>query len=71
MKEKILAVTAEERVTTIKLNRSTRMKLADFGKKSETFDQVVMRLLNEVETCRNTAKIGDQSPLCEAEALTA
>jgi|GEM_PF-3826441 hypothetical protein len=60
----------EETKTTLKLKRSTRMKLADFGKKSETFDEIVLRLLDEVETCRKEAKIGDQSPL-EQAALTA
>jgi hypothetical protein len=39
----------EEKLTTIKLRTSTRGKLADFGKKSETFDQIVLRLLDEVE----------------------
>jgi hypothetical protein len=39
----------EEKLTTIKLKTSTRAKLADFGKKSETFDQIVLRLLDEVE----------------------
>jgi SET domain-containing protein len=44
----------EEKLTTIKLKTSTRAKLADFGKKSETFDQIVLRLLNEVEHCRKS-----------------
>jgi hypothetical protein len=60
----------EEKLTTIKLKTSTRARLADFGKKSETFNQIVMRLLDEVETCRNVSKIGDQSRFEEA-ALTA
>jgi hypothetical protein len=59
----------DEKLTTIKLKTGTRAKLADYGKKSETFDQIVMRLLDEVENCKNAAKIGDQSPL--EEALTA
>jgi hypothetical protein len=60
----------EETKTTLKLKRSTRMKLADFGKKSETFDEIVLRLLDEVETCRKAVKIGDQSR-SEDAALTA
>ena len=31
------------------LRRATRARLADYGKKSETFDQIVVRLLDEVE----------------------
>ena len=38
----------EEKLTTIKLKTGTRARLADYGKKSETFDQIVMRLLDEV-----------------------
>jgi len=60
----------EDKLTTIKLTKPTRAKLADFGKKSETFDQIVMRLLNEVETCRKEAKIGDQSRFEEAALTT-
>ena len=49
MINKILSSMPEEKLTTIKLKTSTRGKLADFGKKSETFDQIVLRLLDEVE----------------------
>ena len=45
----------DEKLTTIKLKTSTRARLADFGKKSETFDQIVMRLLQEVEACKKNA----------------
>jgi len=42
----------EEKLTTIKISTTTRARLADYGKKSETFDQIVIRLLDEVEMCR-------------------
>ncbi len=41
-----------EKPTSIKLKPATRDRLAEFGKKTETFDDIVNRLLNEIETCR-------------------
>jgi hypothetical protein len=43
-----------EKPTSIKLKPSTRDRLAEFGKKTETFDEIVNRLLNEIETCRKS-----------------
>ena len=37
----------KETLTTIKVKKATRTRLADYGKKSETFDQIVVRLLDE------------------------
>lgn len=45
----------EDKLTTIKLKNSTKGRLADFGKKSETFDEIVNRLLDELDACRKTA----------------
>jgi hypothetical protein len=42
----------EGKLTTIKLSKATKDRLADFGKKSETFDVIVNRMLNEVEEAR-------------------
>jgi len=39
----------EDTITTIKLKTSTRDLLAEYGKKSETFDQVILRLLEEAK----------------------
>ena len=44
----------KETLTTIKVKRATRARLADYGKKSETFDQIVVRLLDEVEKKNKT-----------------
>ncbi len=53
----------------MKVKTSTRARLAEYGKKSETFDQIVVRLLDEVEQLKANAKLGGQSPL--EEGLTA
>jgi hypothetical protein len=42
----------EATLTTIKLKTTTKEKLADFGKKSETYDQIVLRLLEEIKSYR-------------------
>jgi len=34
---------------TLKIRPETKDRLAEYGKKSETFDAVIERLLNEVE----------------------
>jgi len=60
---------SEEKLTTMKVKTSTRARLAEYGKKSETFDQIVVRLLDEVEQLKANAKLGGQSPL--EEGLTA
>lgn len=46
----------EGKLTTIKLTKITKDRLANFGKKSETFDEIVNRMLNEVEEARK--KVG-------------
>lgn len=41
-----------EKPTSIKLKPSTRDRLAGLGKKTETFDEIVNRLLDEIESSR-------------------
>jgi hypothetical protein len=38
----------EQKITTIKVKISTRDRLANYGRKNETFDQVIIRLLDQV-----------------------
>ena len=40
-------------MTTISLARTTKDLLAKFGKKDESYDDVVRRLLEEVATAKN------------------
>ncbi|MGV8127500.1 MAG: DUF7557 family protein [Methanothrix sp.] len=54
---------SEERPTSIKLKIKTRDRLADYGKKSETFDEVVNRLLDEVEAWREKARVKERDVL--------
>lgn len=35
-------------ITTLRVSKSTRDKLAEFGKKNETYDDIVLRLLKKV-----------------------
>jgi hypothetical protein len=49
----------EVKYTTIKVRHETRDRLADFGKKSETYDNIVIRLLNEVEEARKSRLLAD------------
>jgi hypothetical protein len=47
----------DDKITTIKLKTATRGRLADYGKKSETFDQIVNRLLDEVYKRREDMEV--------------
>jgi hypothetical protein len=38
--------TSEEMITTIKISTETRDRLADMGKKSESYDTIVNRLID-------------------------
>ena len=35
-------------ITTLRVSKSTRDKLAEFGKKNETYDDIILRLLKKV-----------------------
>ena len=35
-------------ITTLRVSKGTRDKLAEFGKKNETYDDIVLRLLKKV-----------------------
>jgi hypothetical protein len=59
----------EEKITTIKLKNSTRARLADHGKKLESFDQIVVRLLDEVENSKKVVKPSDQTSFADKRAM--
>ena len=61
----------EPGMTTIRIGEETVAFLRSEGKYEETLADIAERLLAELRTLREkTAKIGDQSPLEEAEGLT-
>ena len=37
--------------TTIELHKTTRNRLASFGKKDQSFDKLVSEILNHIEQC--------------------
>ena len=39
----------DEELTTISLKKGTRERLESFGKKAETYDELINRILNEKE----------------------
>ena len=45
------------KITTIKLKVSTRERLAELGKKGETYDEIVNKLV-DIEERKNQAKRG-------------
>ena len=40
---------SQDRVTTIKLKESTKTKLSGFGKKGETYDEILNKLVEIIE----------------------
>jgi hypothetical protein len=42
----------EDRYSTIRLRVSTKSRLEDLGRKSESFDALLRRLLDHVERCK-------------------
>ena len=58
-------------MTTIRIGESTVQFMRSEGKYEETLADIAERLLSELRTLRAAAKIGDQSPLNETQALTA
>ena len=42
---------AKEDVTTIQLSRGTRDQLKELGKKGETYDEIIKKLLELVKEC--------------------
>ena len=42
---------AKEDVTTIQLSRETRDQLKELGKKGETYDKIIKKLLGLVKEC--------------------
>jgi len=39
----------EEKTTTIRIKESTKKLLDNFGKKPESYDDIILRLLNEIQ----------------------
>lgn len=58
----------KENITTIRLLPETRDRFKEYGKKGESFDTLINRILDEVDSARS--KIGEQrgneSALCPA-----
>jgi len=42
----------EEEMTTVRLNKATVKRLKQIGRKSETYDQIINRLLDKEEASR-------------------
>jgi len=42
---------AKEDVTTIQVSRETRDQLKELGKKGETYDEIIKKLLESVKEC--------------------
>ena len=63
----------EPGMTTIRIGESTVQFMRSEGRYEETLADIAERLLAELRVLREekVAKIGDQSPLNEAQALTA
>lgn len=44
---------AKEGITTIQLSRKTRDMLKELGKKGETYDEIIKKLLELIKKCEN------------------
>ena len=44
----------EDKITTIKLHQSTKEKLAKIGLKSETYEDIILKLLGRYNAKRNS-----------------
>lgn len=51
-------VVVNKDITTIKLQKSTRDKLAGIGKKSESYDDIILRLLGELPHAKAVGLLG-------------
>ena len=53
--------------TTISLNKETREILRNYGKKSETYDDIIMRMFNELMIKEEAKKYLDQKEFVSVE----